>query len=256
MLIDSHCHLDAASFDLDRDAVLVSARARGVSGIVIPAVDRASWQRIDDLAGSHQDLYPAYGLHPLYLDQVSDDDIAALPDWIDTHRCVGIGECGLDFFVEGFNAERQLQVLRPQLALARQRDLPVILHARRALDPLLAEIRRTGQRSGIVHSFSGSSEQARQWCAQGFLLGFGGPVTYERAKRLRRVVAELPIEYLVLETDAPDQPLCGHQGQRNSPELLGDVLDCVAKLRDVDRAQLASATTANVMKLFALNALR
>lgn len=249
MLIDSHCHIDAPEFDGDREAVIAAARVGGVQGLLVPAVDRASWLRIAALAELHADIHPVYGLHPMFLAQHQDADIAALADWVAQHRCVGIGECGLDFYLPELDGERQLQVLRPQLALAHELDLPVILHARRALDPLLAEIRRVGRLRGIVHSFGGSSEQARQWCAQGFLLGIGGPVTYERAARLRRVVATLPIDHLVLETDAPDQPLHGHQGQRNAPERLVEVLACVANLRGMPVEALAAATSRNVMRL-------
>ncbi|MDZ4813015.1 MAG: TatD family hydrolase [Pseudomonadota bacterium] len=249
MLIDSHCHIDAPEFDADRAVVIAAAHASGVHGLLVPAVDRASWERIALLADADANIYPAYGLHPMFLDQHADADTEALAQWVTTHRCSAIGECGLDHYVPGLDPAHQLRVLRPQLELARELDLPVILHARRALEPLLAEIRRVGRLRGIVHSFAGSSEQAQQWCAQGFLLGFGGPVTYERAARLRRVVTTLPLEYLLLETDAPDQPLHGHQGQRNTPERLVDVLNCVAALRSIEPSALAAATSRNLMAL-------
>ncbi len=254
MLIDSHCHIDAAEFDADRAQVIAAARRATVRGILVPAVDRASWQRIAELADADADIYPAYGLHPMFLDQHRVADIDALAQWVASHRCGAIGECGLDHYVPELDPAHQLRVLRPQLELAHELGLPVILHARRALDPLLAEIKRVGRLRGIVHSFAGSSEQARQWCAQGFLLGFGGPVTYERAARLRRVVAELPTEHLVLETDAPDQPLQGRQGQRNEPQFLVDVLTCVAALRNADPQSLADVTTRNVLNLIGLPA--
>lgn len=249
MLIDSHCHIDASEFDLDRTQAIAAARRAGVRGILVPAVDRASWQRIADLADADAEIFPAYGLHPMFLEQHRAADLDALADWIATHPSAAIGECGLDYYIAQLDPAQQLRILRPQLQLARELDLPVILHARRALDPLLLEIKRFGHLRGIVHSFAGSSEQARQWSAQGFLLGFGGPVTYERAARLRRVVAELPIEHLALETDAPDQPLQGRQGQRNAPEYLVDVLTCVAGLRNMDANALAEATSRNVLRL-------
>jgi TatD DNase family protein len=249
MLIDSHCHIDAPEFDADRAQVIAAARRDGVRGLLVPAVDRASWARIAELAEADAEIYPAYGLHPMFLAQHRAADIDALADWVATHRCSAIGECGLDHYIAELDPAHQLRVLRPQLELAQVLNLPVILHARRALDPLLSEIKRVGRLRGIVHSFAGSSEQARQWCAQGFLLGFGGPVTYERAARLRRVAAELPIEHLVLETDAPDQPLQGRQGQRNAPGYLVDVLTCVAGLRGMEPQALALATTRNVLNL-------
>jgi len=249
MLIDSHCHLDVAEFDSDRAAVIAAARRRGVAGILVPGFDRASWQRIADLADAYPDIHPAYGLHPGFIDQHEDADVDALAGWIAQRRCVAVGECGLDFYVPGFDLQRQLDVLRPQLALARALDLPLILHGRRAFDRLLAEVRRVGKLRGIVHSFAGSPEQARQWCNEGFLLGFGGPVTYDRAARLRKVVAALPLDHLVLETDAPDQPLQGRQGQRNEPALVVDVLDCVARLRGASAEHIAEATTRNLVRL-------
>jgi TatD DNase family protein len=249
MLIDSHCHLDVSEFDDDRSDVLARSRAAGITGILVPAIDRASWTAIAGLARAEAGIYPAYGLHPMFLDRHQDADLGALGEWITQHPCLAIGECGLDFHVEGLDAARQLQILRPQLELAAERELPVILHARRALDPLLAEVRRFPGLRGIVHSFSGSAEQARQWGGRGFLLGIGGPVTYPRAARLRRVVAELPGEQLVLETDAPDQPLCGHQGERNEPARLLGVLETVASLRATTTELLAAETSRNLRQL-------
>ncbi len=251
-LFDSHCHLDAAEFEADRAEVLARARAAGVGAQLIPAVDRASWTAINDLVAREPGLHAAYGLHPMFLDRHQDADLAALPAFIAAHPTVAIGECGLDFFVADSDRERQLAILRPQLELARELDLPVILHGRRALDALLAEVRRVDHLRGIVHSFSGSPEQARQWCRAGFLLGFGGPISYPRASRLRAVVAALPLAHLALETDAPDQPLFGHQGQRNEPARLPQVLAVIAELRREDPGHIATATDHNLRQLLRL----
>ena len=251
-LCDSHCHLDAAEFDHDRAGVLARARAAGIACQLIPAVDRAGWPKIAALVAREPGLHAAYGLHPLFLAHHTDADLDALPDFIASTKAVALGECGLDFFLPQLDRDRQLAVLRPQLQLARALDLPVILHARRALDPLLAEVRRVGGLRGIVHSFSGSLEQARQWCRAGFLLGFGGPVTYPRARRLRAVVSELPLAHLVLETDSPDQPLYGHQGERNEPARLPQVLAAVAELRQDEPENIATATSQNLHRLLGL----
>lgn len=253
-LFDSHCHLDAAEFDPDRTAVLARARAVGVGAQLLPAVDRASWPKIAELVARESGLHAAYGLHPMFLARHDDADLAALPAFIAAHPTVAIGECGLDFFVADLDRERQRRILRYQLELAARLDLPVILHGRRALDDLLAEVRNAGTLRGVVHSFSGSAEQARQWCRAGFLLGFGGPVSYPRAHRLRAVVANLPLAHLVLETDAPDQPLCGYQGQRNEPARLPEVLAVVATLRNQDPLTLAAATNDNLRRLLRLDA--
>lgn len=249
-LYDSHCHLDAAEFDADRDQVLARARAAGVASQLVPAVDRASWDAIAGLCAAEPGLRPAWGLHPMFLDRHQPAHLDELAAWLQQRRPAAVGECGLDFFVEGLDPDAQRLYFNRQLELAREFDLPVVLHARRAVDEVIAALRRVGGLRGVVHSWSGSEEQARQLFGLGFCLGIGGPVTYERAQRLRRTVARMPIEWLLLETDAPDQPGAGHRGQRNEPGYLPDVLATVAALRGEDPAAVAEATTANAIRLF------
>lgn len=251
-LADSHVHLDDAAFDADRQAVVERARAAGVTLQVIPGVDAASWPRIQALCKPGSDLYPAYGMHPMFLDQHRPEHLAELSQWLKTHRPVAVGEIGLDFHVEGLDAEDQREYFRQQLALAREFDLPVIVHARAALDEVTAHLRRIGKLRGVVHSFAGSQQQAEQLWKLGFHLGIGGPVTYERAQRLRRIVANMPIEYLLLESDAPDQPLSTHRGERNEPSYVAEVLQHVAALRRETPESVAAATTANVRRLLAI----
>ena len=253
-LIDSHSHLDAAEFDADRAAVIARARNAGVRRQIVPAVAFDTFPALRDLCAREHGLYPAYGLHPMFLDAHVPQHLDALPDWIARENPVAIGECGLDFFVPGLDAETQRLYFRSQLEIARDFSLPAIVHARRALDEVIVTIRRIGHLRGIVHSFSGSLEQARQLWKSGFLIGIGGPLTYPRARRLLEIVATMPLEFLLLETDSPDQPLHGHQGARNEPALLVDVCACVAQLRDADPAEIAEATTANAARLFALPA--
>ncbi|MDI9240200.1 TatD family hydrolase [Lysobacter sp. LF1] len=254
MLVDSHCHLDAAEFDPDRDDVIARARAAGVTHQVVPAVDAAGWPKLRDICAAGDGLHPAYGLHPMYLDSHRDEHLSQLRGWIESERPVAVGECGLDYFVEGLDHERQQHFFEGQLRLAREFDLPVIVHARRAVDAVIASIRRVGRLRGVVHSYSGSEEQARQLWREGFLLGLGGPITYDRAQRLRRLVATMPLEYLLLETDAPDQPDAGIRGQRNEPGRLTEVLRTVAQLRDESAQHIAATTTENARRLFALSA--
>lgn len=251
-LVDSHCHLDAAEFDDDRDQVIARARAAGVTRQVVPAVDAAGWPKLRDACPPGSGLHPAYGLHPMYLSQHRDEHLPLLREWIERERPLAVGECGLDYFVEGLDAERQMHFFEGQLRLAREFDLPVIVHARRAVDAVIAAIRRVGKLRGVVHSYSGSEEQARQLWHAGFMLGLGGPVTYDRANRLRRLAASMPIEHLLLETDAPDQPDAGIRGQRNEPARLTEVAHVIATLRGIEPEQLARATTANAQRLFAL----
>ena len=213
-LVDSHCHLDAAEFDGDRSEVIARARAAGVHTQVVPAVTAASWPKLRDTCRLADGLYPAYGLHPMFLDAHRPEHLDDLRGWIERERPCAVGECGLDFFVEGLDADLQQQYFVGQLRLAREFDLPVIVHARRAVDAVIAAIKQVGGLRGVVHSFPGSPEQAAQLDKLGFLLGLGGPLTYDRAQRLQRLVAQMPLEQLLLETDAPDQPDAGIRGEQ------------------------------------------
>ena len=252
MLIDSHSHIDVAEFDRDRDAVLARAHAAGVQAQVVPAIAVSGFDKLRTLCDAEAALHPAYGLHPLFLSEHRREHLEVLRGWIEHERPVAVGECGLDFYVEGLDADLQRAYLQAQLELAKEFDLPVILHARRAVDEITAALKRVGGLRGVVHSFSGSIEQARQLWALGFFLGFGGPITYPRARRLRQVVAAMPIEFLLLETDSPDQPLHGHQGERNEPALLVDVCATIASLRETAPEAVAEATTLNCKRLFQL----
>ena len=252
MLVDSHCHLDASEFDADRDAVIRRARAAGVVQQVVPAVDADHWPQLRDICRTDSGLFPAYGLHPMFLDAHKPEHLPQLGEWIARERPLAVGECGLDFFVEGLDADAQQLYFDGQLALAHDFDLPVIVHARRAVDAVIASFKRVGKLRGVVHSFSGSPEQARQLWQLGFLIGIGGPATYTRANRLRGLVARMPLEHLLLETDAPDQPDAEIRGQRNEPARLVYVCQTIADLRGVEAEAIATATTANARRLFNL----
>jgi len=251
-LVDSHSHFDVAEFDADRSEVLARARAAGVAVQMLPAISAAGFVKLRDLCRSEHGLYPAYGLHPLFLAEHRHEHLHELGEWIERERPNAIGECGLDFYVEGLDRDTQQHYFDSQLKLARDFDLPLIVHARRAVEEVIAALRRVGQVRGVVHSFSGSIEQATQLWKLGFLLGFGGPITYPRARRLREIVKAMPLEFLLLETDSPDQPLHGRQGHRNEPAFLVDVCNCVAQLRNTDPEMIAEATTRNAQRLFAL----
>jgi TatD DNase family protein len=249
-LTDSHAHLDDSSFDPDRAQVLRRAAEAGVRRIVVPAIHRNSWAGIERLCAEHPQALPAYGLHPIFLEQHRPEHVAELTQWLKDHSAVAVGEIGLDYFLEDLDREQQRAYFEQQLHVAREFDLPVIVHARRAVDEVTATLRRIGGLRGVVHSFSGSEQQAEQLWRLGFHLGIGGPVTYERAQRLRRIVAGMPLEYLLLETDAPDQPGAGQRGQRNEPAHIAEVLRVVAGLRGDSEANIAAATTANAAHLF------
>jgi len=249
-LTDSHAHIDDAGFDGDRDAMFERAGRAGIRHIVVPAIDKASWTRIADLCNKRPQALPAYGLHPIFLKQHRREHLNDLRTYLESNHAVAVGEIGLDFFLPELDPAAQREYFVQQLHIARDFDLPVIVHARRAMDEVTSTMKRIGGLRGVVHSFSGSLQQAEKLWELGFHLGIGGPVTYERAQRLRHVVATMPMERLLLETDAPDQPGACHRGERNEPANLVEVLEVIAGLRGVDASVVAHATTDNARGLF------
>ena len=245
-LFDSHCHLDVAEFDVDRAALLARARAAGVTRIAVPAVDAAGWPALLALCRREAGLYPALGLHPIYIDTHRDRDLDELRRLVAEERPLAIGEIGLDYFVPGLDRGRQQGLFEAQLRIAAEFSLPVLLHVRKAHDPVLATLKKMKfTHGGIAHAFNGSLVQAQQYIELGFRLGFGGMLTYERSTRLRALAQELPLESLVLESDAPDMTPAAHHGERNSPEYLPEVLATLAGLRGMAEEALAAQLLVN-----------
>ncbi len=245
MLIDTHCHLDAAEFDADRDAVYAAALAAGVERIVVPGVTVDRNFRPKSKIADYPACLEAYGIHPLYVDQSSPEDLSRLRDWLQQAPPVAVGEIGLDFYVSGIDSERQTHFFVEQLKLARDFDLPVLLHVRRAIDPVLKQLRRIGVRGGIAHAFNGSRQQADEFIKLGFALGFGGAMTFAGSTRIRALAQTLPLESIVLETDAPDMPPAWLNGGRNAPGELPRIIEVLAGLRKLPPAALAAQTTEN-----------
>jgi TatD DNase family protein len=257
---DTHCHLDAAEFDADRDAVARRAAEAGVGLIVLPAVCAGGFDAVRRLAHRVGHAY-ALGVHPLYTAQADDADLdrlaQALDRWRDDPRLVAVGEIGLDHFVPGLDRTRQARFYRSQLAIARAAGLPVILHVRRSADDLLAGLRRVGAVGGIAHAFNGSAQQAAGFVDLGFRLGFGGAMAFERALQIRRLAADLPPQVPVLETDAPDIPppwlyrraaeRASGAVARNEPAELPRIAAILAGLRGWTLAETAARTTANAI---------
>ncbi len=261
--IDTHCHLDAAEFDADRDAVRQNAKSLGVETCVIPAVMASHFDEVRLLAHRHADAY-ALGIHPLYTPQAEDKDLATLDTHLHAHRddprLVALGEIGLDGFVPEINTPeafaKQTHFFEAQLQIAQRHQLPVILHVRRSADGLLKGLRQFPVAGGIAHAFNGSLQQAKMFIEMGFKLGFGGAMTYDRATKLRALAIELPLSALVLETDAPDIPPHwmyttaedrekGKAQGRNSPAELPRIASVLAELRGISLEELAAATSAN-----------
>jgi TatD DNase family protein len=267
--IDTHCHLDAAEFAADRMAERAEAKRLGVAHCVLPAVEVGNFEAVRALAHAGGDSY-ALGIHPLYVEQASDSDLGTLDAELtrlrDDPRLVAVGEIGLDYFVPALCQsplrERQEIFYQAQLRLARKHGLPVILHVRRSADLLIKGLRDVGDGQpwqGIAHAFNGSVQQAQALIAQGLKLGFGGALTHERALQLRRLATELPLEAIVLETDAPDMPpnwlyvtaadrAAGYPQGRNSPQELRRIGAALAELRGLTPETLALATTANAFE--------
>ena len=259
MLVDTHCHLDAAEFVADRDAIVAAARAAGVSALVIPAVEVANFSAVRDCCQRYPQCYPAYGLHPLYLERASDADLTTLRCWLRDELGgatppVAVGEIGLDFYAPGFDAASQESFFVEQLKIARDFDLPVLLHVRRAADQVLKCLRRVGVRRGIAHAFNGSRQQADEFIRRGFKLGFGGAMTFPGSTRIRALASSLPLDAIVLETDAPDIPPCWLAGGRNTPVELPRIADTLAELRGVSVVRLRAATSANALTLLPASA--
>ncbi|WJW76639.1 TatD family hydrolase [Thiohalobacter sp. IOR34] len=249
-LIDTHCHIDDIRFAADRDEVLARARRLGVKRLIVPGVTADGWAGIAALCDAQPGLYPAYGLHPLFVTEAA--DVKRLEHWLAGHPAVAVGEIGLDFHPPGADRRLQQRLFEAQLVVAREAGLPVVLHVRKAHEEVLRSLRRSGVRGGTAHAFNGSLQQAQRYLDLGFKLGFGGMLTYERSRRLRALARELPAEALVLETDAPDLTVAAHRGERNSPEYLPDCLQALAEVRDEPAEALAAQTTRNALEVFAL----
>ncbi|CDF86055.1 Uncharacterized deoxyribonuclease YjjV [Pseudomonas knackmussii B13] len=254
-LIDTHNHIDFPDFDADRPALLERCRALGVERQVLLGVFRENWERVIELAEQHTELHAALGLHPIYLAQHKPEHLRDLRDMLQRlaghPKLCAVGEIGLDYYVEELDREAQQALFEEQLRIAIDVELPVLLHVRRSHAAVIATLKRLRvPRRGIVHAFAGSREEAREYLKLGFRLGLGGAPTWPQANRLRKVVAELPLEAIVLETDAPDMAPAMYPGQRNSPEHLPAICEALAELRGVSAEELAAASTQNAREVF------
>jgi TatD DNase family protein len=220
--------------------------------MVVPAVFASTWDHLQRICREEEGLYPALGMHPVYLGLHRPEHLPQLAQRIAAERPLAIGEIGLDYFVPNPDREAQQLLFEGQLRIARDADLPVILHVRKSIDQVLATLRRFRVRGGIAHAFNGSEQQASQFIDLGFKLGFGGVVTFDRAQKIRRLARTLPLGAIVLETDAPDLTPAAYHGQRNSPEFLPEVLRVIAELRGDSRDLVAEWTTRNACEVLGI----
>lgn len=252
-LIDTHCHLQFSEFDSDRAEMMMRAHQVGVTHFVVPGVTATTWATQRDYARRYQHWFNAFGLHPYFIDEHvvgAPDHITLLERELQRGGAVAVGEIGLDATCA--NMHKQQQLFKAQLELAVKFQLPVILHHRKTLDTMLKMVRDAGVQRGVVHAFSGSEQQAQAWVDAGFKLGVGGVITYPRAQKTRRAIAAMPLEALVLETDSPDMPTCGKQGERNEPAYMTRVFDALCELRSEPAYQLREALHATSAQLFKL----
>ena len=249
-LIDTHAHLDIPEFDSQRDALVQTCASRGMRGILVPAVMRATWDNLKAVCARSPLLWPAFGLHPCYCVEHQDEHVQALEAYLQP-GVVAVGEIGLDAWEGDHDLARQQELFSAQLAIARNARLPVVLHARKTHDLLLKEIRRQRfEIGGIVHAFSGSQQQAEKFVELGFLIGFGGGATYDRAQKLRSILRSLPLLAVVLETDSPDIPPSFARGEANTPLNLFRINEILADVLQIEPSAPAAQTTGNALRLF------
>jgi TatD DNase family protein len=251
-MIDTHCHLDFDAFDADREGVVRRARHAGIESMLIPAVQRDTWDNLIKLCNSSSNLYSALGLHPLFIHHHENKHIRDLEDYINQHQPVAVGEIGLDFY-DRSKADRQTEIFELQLGVACDAQLPVILHVRKAHEEVLACLKKFNVKAGIVHAFNGSLQQAERYLQYSFKFGFGGMLTYDRSKKLRKLASQLPLETIVLETDSPDMTVEQHRGERNSPEYLLYCLQALAEIKSMDPEAVAKITTINAQEVLGIN---
>ncbi|UCV11340.1 TatD family hydrolase [Dechloromonas denitrificans] len=249
MLIDTHCHLDAVEFEADRDAVHAAALAAGIGQIVVPGVAVDGFARLQSVVARYPGCHAAYGIHPLYVMAAQESDLATVRHWLESERPVAVGEIGLDGYVPDLDPDRQTHFFVEQLKLAREFKLPVILHVRRSIDPILKQLRRIRVSGGIAHAFNGSRQQADEFIKLGFKLGFGGAMSYSGSTRIRALAAELPLDAIVLETDAPDIPPAWLDRGRNTPAQLSAIVDVLAELRNLPRGEIIAASRLNAQQV-------
>lgn len=249
-LIDTHCHLDFEAFDKDRDQVIRRAQDNNIHDIVIPGTEKIYWKRINKLCSEYRQLHPCYGLHPYWVDTHNKQDVEQLNQYIESNAAVALGECGLDFREQQADRETQLYFFEAQLEIAQNNQLPVVIHSVKATETVIQSIKKFKNSRGMIHSYSGSHEQAKQLIDLGFFISVGGSVTYDNAKKIRSVVKEIPLTSLLLETDSPDQADQKNTGKRNEPAFLINTLDAVSKITGLSTTEIAQQTTINAKDLF------
>ncbi len=265
-LIDTHCHLDFSAFDQDRSQVLQACHDNNIMGIVVPTVSQATWQNTIALcinaknSDTPVNLHLALGLHPVFIEQHQPQHLIELDELVGHHKPLAIGEIGLDYYQkrdngQRLNIEKQTAFFTKQLIIAKQHGLPVIIHNRKAHDQCVSLLTEIGVVGGIIHNFNGSIQHAHKYVEMGFKLGFGGMLTFERSRVIRNLAKQVPLQAIVLETDAPDLTVAAYQGQRNSPAYLPHVLRSLAEIKGVPINEVAAVTSNNAREVLRMEAI-
>lgn len=255
MFADSHCHLDFPCFNDELERLLTTLKQKQIIKLVIPATQASAFLAIKEMACSHSAIYYALGIHPHFLTSFEEQDLIYLHDMLlmHDHKCIALGEIGLDKFAKVEQIQQE-HVFIKQLKMAQQFKLPIILHCVKRQGRVLALMKENKfTQGGVYHAFSGSLEVAHEFIQLGFKLGVGGVITYPQSTKTRQTFADLPLEVLLLETDAPDMPLYQQKTKKNSPLNIIPIFECLASLRSEPKAQLATQLYNNMHNIFSLS---
>nr|VVV03167.1 putative metal-dependent hydrolase YjjV [Aliivibrio wodanis] len=253
--IDSHCHLDFSPFSGNEAYYLQKAQAKGISKFIVPSVNQFNWAKVVSLSEQHESIYYALGIHPLFISSDHQAEVTSLKQFVSEHRgkCVAIGECGLDFWDKESNRDVQIDVFREQCFLAKNHQLPLIIHSRKSHDHVLKILREIKpEKGGVIHGFSGSLQQAEQFIRLGFYIGVGGVISYERAIKTKNAISKIPLEKILLETDSPDMPLNGFQGEINTPDNVVNLFEYLSVIRKEPKQTIANIVYKNTTSLFSI----
>jgi len=255
-IIDTHVHFDDDRFDADRDNLYQQAVAAGVTGMIIPATTQRRWSKVQSVADHYDGAFPTFGLHPLFCDEHEQDHLTALQQQL--HHGVAIGECGLDKQPHTSDLNKQRDLFEAQIEMAKSCNKPLIIHARNTVEEVLTRLKQAelnrSEGNGVVHSFNGSLVQAHRLLDMNFKVSFGGPVTRTNARKLHELVRRLPLDAMMIETDAPDQTGDLHRGQRNEPQWIVEVIGAIADIRNESECKVTMTSNRNAIKLFQLPA--
>ncbi len=251
-MIDSHCHLDFKAFDSDRLQVVERAQQVGVEKIIVAGISQATWPRLKKISESYQSTLACYGLHPYFIDQHEWHHLDDLKYFLQQNKAIGLGECGLDFYLKSLDKKKQHIFFEAQLDLAQELELPVVIHSRKANQDVLRAIKKRPSLSGMMHSFSGSIEVAKQFIDAGFYISLGAVLTFEKAVKIRKLAQQLPLDALLVESDAPDQSGLKHHKQRNEPAYIVETIKTIAELKNITEEEVSAASQDNAISLFSL----